>query len=262
MGVGQDARAFGPALRLGDLWRGRLDPRADPRDRGADRPRNLDPGRRASDLRRRHPRRGGRDRARPIGKSACAISSRSAATRPSRARNSRRTPADMPMPPSWSPASSRWRRSRFRLPPFPNAIRIRRTSPPISTISSARSMPARTGRRPNSSSIRLLLPLPGPGGGGRDRRGNPARHHAGHQFRRDQPDGGDERHLGPRLGRPAVRGAGRSSRRPPAGRRHGRGGAVRAALCGRRAPLPFLHVQPGRAELRDLPPARREGQSA
>ena len=38
---------------------------------------------------------------------------------------------------------------------FPNAIRIRPTSPPISTISGARSTPAPTGRRPSSSSIQV-----------------------------------------------------------------------------------------------------------
>ena len=32
--------------------------------------------------------------------------------------------------------------------------------------------------------------------------------------------------------------------------------AVPPALCRRGAALPFLHPQPGRAELRDLPPAR------
>src|SRR5918994_718413 len=34
---------------------------------------------------------------------------------------------------------------------------------------------------------------------------------------------------------------------------------MRAALCGGRPPLPFLHFEPGGAVLRDLPPARREG---
>ena len=48
--------------------------------------------------------RGGRGRARLLGRSAFAISSRCAATRPSRARASRRTRAAMPTPPSWSPA--------------------------------------------------------------------------------------------------------------------------------------------------------------
>src|SRR5918993_2368986 len=106
----------------------------------------------------------------------------------------------------------------------------------------------------------MLLPLPGQGRGGRDRCRDPARNHAGHQFRRDQPDGGDQWHLGSRLGRPAVRGVGGLARRPPAGRGDHRGRAVRPALRGRGPPLPLLHAQPGRAQLRDLPFAWSEGE--
>ena len=53
----------------------------------------------------------------------------------------------------------------------------------------------------------------------------------------------------------------RRPRRPavgaPADRRDRRGRAVRPALCRRGPPLPFLHAQPGRAQLRHLPPAGR-----
>src|SRR5215471_3694222 len=41
----------------------------------------------------------------------------------------------------------------------------------------------------------------------------------------------------------------------------GRGGALRAALRRRHPPLPFLHFEPSRAELRDLSPARRKGKA-
>ena len=36
--------------------------------------------------------------------------------------------------------------------------------------------------------------------------------------------------------------------------------ALRAALCGRRAAIPLLHAQPGRAQLRHLPPARPQAE--
>ena len=45
------------------------------------------------------------------------------------------------MPPSWSPASKRSRRSTFRSPPIRKCIRIRRRARSTSTISSARSTP-------------------------------------------------------------------------------------------------------------------------
>src|SRR5918993_1887661 len=106
----------------------------------------------------------------------------------------------------------------------------------------------------------MLLPLPGQGRGGRDRCRDPARNHAGHQFRRDQPDGGDQWHLGSRLGRPAVRGVGGLARRPPAGRGDHRGRAVHPVWRGGGPPLPLLHAQPGRAQLRDLPFAWSEGE--
>ena len=133
---------LGPALRLGDLWRRRLDPRADPRDGRADRPRNRDPRRRASDLRQRHPRRGRRDRARLLG-------GRRAPYRRD-PRRSARAGREI------RPASRRLRQCRRagRRPQAGRAVRdfgrrlsrmpsrIRRASTPISTISSARSTPA------------------------------------------------------------------------------------------------------------------------
>ena len=193
-----------------------------------------------------------------IGMRACATSSRCAAIRPSRARRSRRIRTAMPMPPSWSPGlkavapfeisvaaypechpDSPTRRAdldnlkrkidagadraitQFFFSPdtffrFRDEVAAARASTPRSCPASCRSP---TSPRPASS-----RPLCGADD--------------------SAVDG------------PAVRGARRSCRRrasssPPPRRR-----TVRAALCRRRAPLPLLHAQPGRAELRDLPPAR------
>ena len=219
---------LGAALRLGDLWRRRLDPRAHPRDGRADRPRNRDPRRRAFDLRQRHPRRGRRHRARLLGRrraphrrdprrsARAGREIRAASRRLRQCRRAGRRPQ----------AGRAVRDFGRRLSRMPSGFAERST--PTSTISSARSTPAPTARPPSSSSIRECFfrfrdqvaaagidieILPG--------------HHAGHQFRGDQPDGGDERHRGPRLGRPVVRGARRPARRAPAGRRDDRGRAVR-----------------------------------
>ena len=100
----QDAGAAAAALRLGDLWRRRLDARAHPRDRGADRSARPRPCRRAPDLRRRHAGTRSTTSRAPIGMPASATSSRCAAIRRRRAARSRRIPTAMPMPPSWSPA--------------------------------------------------------------------------------------------------------------------------------------------------------------
>src|SRR5438874_9987990 len=63
------------------------------------------------------------------------------------------------------------------------------------------------------------------------------------------------------MARRSFRRARRPSRRAPADRRHGGCRAVRATLCRRRPPLPLLHAQSRGAELRDLSPARRQGQT-
>ena len=193
--------------------------------------RNVDPRRRASDLRRGDARRGRCDRPCLLGGRACVTSSRSAAIRPSRAPSSRRIRTAMQCRRAGrGPQAGRAVRNfGRRLSRMPSGFAERR--PPISTISSARSMPARTGRPRNSSSIRNASSVIATRRGGGDRHRDRAGHHAGDQFRRDQPDGGHVRHGGPRLGRPAVRRAGRPSRGAPARRGDDRGRAVRQALC-------------------------------
>ena len=119
-------------------------------------------------------------------------------------------------------------------------------------------------RRPRDHPIlllaRLLLPLPRRRRRGGDRRRDRAGHPAGVERRADPQVRGDVRRGDPGLDGPAVRRARRSARRAPARRRDGRRRTVRPALCGRRPPLPFLHVEPRRARLRDLPPARPAAQ--
>ena len=90
-----------PALRLGDLWRRRLDPRADPCHGRADRQGNRPDAGRASHLRRRDARGNRRDRAELLGGGG--PPHRRAARRSARAGPalSRRIRAATPMPPSW-----------------------------------------------------------------------------------------------------------------------------------------------------------------
>ena len=148
-----DPRAAPAALRLGHLWRGRLDPRAHPRDGRADPQGNRADAGRAPDLRRRDARGSRRDRARLLGRSAFATSSRCAATRRSPAR------AIAPHPGGYANAAELVAGLKAIAPfdisvaAYPeihpdSAIAAR----PISIISSARSMPAPTARSPNSSS--------------------------------------------------------------------------------------------------------------
>src|SRR5205085_8096261 len=60
----------------------------------------------------------------------------------------------------------------------------------------------------------------------------------------------------PGLAERAVRRPRRPPRGAPADRRYGRCRIVRTIVCRRGPPLPLLHAQSGRAQLRDLPPAR------
>ena len=82
----------------------------------------------------------------------------------------------------------------------------------------------------------------------------------GLQRRPDSQVRSDVRGGHPRLARPAVRRAGRFAGRAPARRRHRRRRALRPALCRRRPPIPFLHAEPGGAQLRHLPFARPQAQ--
>ena len=134
-------------------------------------------------------------------------------------------------------------------------------------------------RRPRDHPVlllgRLLLPLPRRSRGGRHRRAEivpgilPVSNFQA--MTRDSPACAAPRS---RLARPTCsRGSTTTSSRAAADRRHRRRRAVRPALCRRRRPLPFLHAQPRRAQLRDLPllgvrppgaehDARREGPAA
>ena len=198
-----------------------------------------------------------RGRARPIGTRACATSSRCAAIRPWRRAQF------VPHPDGYANAAElvaglkASRRSRFRSPPIPNAIPIRRTAAAdldnlkrkidagadraitqffFSPDCFFRFRDAAAAAGIDAEIVPGILPVS--------------------NVAADAPFAGDVRHRDPGLDGPAVRGARRSSRRAPAGRGDGRRRDVPAALCGRRAPFPFLHAQPGRAELRDLPSAR------
>ncbi len=108
---------------------------------------------------------------------------------------------------------------------------------------------------------RLLLPFPRRSRGGRNRRRDRSGHPAGLERRDDPPLRCQLRRGDPQVAGRSVRGPRRPSGRAPADRRDRRRRALRAALRGRRSPLPLLHFEPGGAFLRDLPPARREGAS-
>jgi hypothetical protein len=197
--------------------------------------------------------------ARAIGRREFATSSPCAAIRPSRARLLR------------APGRLCQCRRAGRRPEAGRAVRDlgRRLSrmpsgfaerAPISTISSARSTPAPTGRSPSSSSRRTASSASA------TRSPPPASTPSWCPASCPSPTSPRPASSRPcaappsRPGWTAVRGAGRSPRRPPARRRHRRRRAVRPALCGRGPPIPFLHVEPGRAELRHLPPARPQAE--
>ena len=180
MADGEAARAPGPALRLRDLWRRRQHARAHPRTVLRIRARDRARARGASHLHRRQPRpRSTRSRG-AIGRRASAISWRCAATSPagegalpaasrrlSLCRRAGRGAA----------ARRRFRDQRRRLSRDPSRGRERR--PPISTISSARSMPAPPAPSPSSSSmssvyLRFLDRAAAAGISRADRAGHPA----------------------------------------------------------------------------------------
>ena len=257
LGIGQDAGAAWPPLRLGHLRRRRLDPRAHPRHRRPNRsarPRSTPP--RTSPASRRAAARSTTSPG-PIGTPASATSSPCAATRPSRAAASRRTPTAMPMRPNWSPGLKKVAPFEISVAAIPNAI-------PNSADRGRRSRQSqaqdRRRRRPRDHPVlllgRLLPPLP--------RRGRRGRH---------------RRRVVPGILPVTNVAQTRSSRRmcgadiPPWLDRLFEGlddlpaarqlvaATVAAELCGQlyaggvRA-LPFLHAEPRRADLRHLPPAR------
>ena len=141
----------GAPLRLRHLWRRRHHPSPHPCDRqpagGGNQP---DPCR-ASDLRRRQPRRSGRRRAAILG-----------CWRPPHRRPTRRRPARRrlyvpirtatPMPPTWWPACAASQISRYRSPPIRKPTRRRAARRPIWTTSSASWTPGRPAPSPNISS--------------------------------------------------------------------------------------------------------------
>ncbi len=258
VGGGADARAARAALRLGDLWRGRIDPRAHPRHGGAHPARDAAAGRRASHLRRGDRRPRSMRSPRNIGRRACAISSRCAAIR--RCSGAR----FQPHPGGYANAAELVAGLK-RLHPFEISVAAYPECHPDSPDDAAdhRQSQAqdRRGRDAGDHSVLLrardLLPLPRRGGGGRDHAEIvPGIMPVIELSRRRGECRGEVRHGGARVDGPAVRGARRSPRRAPARRGDARGRDVPPALRGRRAQLPFLHAQPGRTELRDLPFAR------
>ncbi len=151
LGVDRAAGAAGAEFRLGHLRRRRLDARAHPRDGQAHSGRDGADAGRASDLRRRHARRGRRHRAQlPRRRRAPHRGAARRSDRRRRARATRRIRAATRTPPISSPASSASAISRFRCRPIRRSIPTARRSTPTSTCSRPRSMPAR--RAPSRSS--------------------------------------------------------------------------------------------------------------
>ena len=257
--VGGD-RAAGAAaaeFRLGHLRRRRLDPRAHARDRQAHPRRDDADAGRASDLRRRDPRGGRRgDRRLRAGRRA---PYRGAARRSGRRRRRalmRRIPAAIATPPISSPASSASPISKCRSRPIRKSIRTAPTSPPTSTCSRPRSMPARAAPSPSSFSRTSLyfryldrvrasgidIPIvPGilPVQNFKQTKNFAARTGA------SVPDW---------LARP-LRRPRRRSGDAQADRRRGRRRAGARSGRPRRDRFPLLHHEPRRPRLRDLPPA-------
>ena len=193
-----------------------------------------------------------------IGTRACATSSRCAAIRRRRARSSRRIPAAMRMRPIWSPGCKQARtRSRFRSRPIPNAIRIRPTC--AADLDNLK-------RKIDAGATRAITQFF-------------LEAETFFRFRDAAAAAGIDAEIVPGI-MPVTNFA--SVQRMsamcgtavpswmdrlfeglddhPAARQlvagDGRGRTVPPALRGRGAQFPFLHAQPRRAELRDLPSAR------
>ena len=259
LGLDRQARAAEAAVRLGDLWRRRLDPRAHAAHGVAHQGRHRRRCRGAPDLRRRHARRGRRGRRAATRTPASAASWRCAAIRRrASASRSRRIPRATATPPISSPASASSAISTSRSPPIPRSIRRAPTGTPTSTISSASSMPAPTAPSPRCSSTTtttsrfvdraraagITAPIvPG--------------HPADPQLQADLGLCREVRRLDPGLARRALRRARGRPRDPRAGRLRGRGRAGARARRRGRHRVPLLHPQPLQPRPRAGPPARR-----
>ena len=187
VGVDQDARAAAAALRLGHLRRRRLDPRAHPRDRRADPQGNLADAGRAPDLRRRERATRSTTSRANIGSSACATSSRCAATRPKPGTKYQ------PHPDGYRDAAElvaglktgrAVRHFGRRLSRNPSGF-VDRGAFDLENLQAQGRRRGRPGDHPVLLLGRLLLPLPRRSRGGRDRRRDRARHPAGLQRRHD-----------------------------------------------------------------------------
>ena len=106
---------------------------------------------------------------------------------------------------------------------------------------------------------RPLLPLSRPRARARHRRADRARHPAGAELQADEEFRRALRRLGAGLARRALRRPRRRRRDPQADRRRGRRRAGARPGRSRRHRFPLLHHEPRRSRLRDLPPARACG---
>ena len=250
---------LGPALRLGDLRRRRHRRASAPTPpccASAPRPARA---RGASDLRRRQPSGDRRDRCALLGGRHPPSSWRCAATR----RRARALPA----------ASRRLclrRRAGRRAAPrrrfrdqrrgiSRDPSRGARAPPPISTISSARSMPAPPAPSPSSSSmsrcyLRFLDRAAAAGITRADRAGHPAGDAISPRCEKFAAACGavDAAWMAPTVRRARRRSRARAAWSPPRRRR-----AMPAAAGGGRRRVPFLHPQPRRSRRRHLPHDRR-----
>ena len=256
----RDADAARSALRFGDLWRGRIDPRTHPRHSRAHPARDAAQCRRPSHLRRSDQ---GGDRR------GCErlLECRRAPHRRA-ARRSTRSWQGLCRPSRWLRKRCRAGCGAARASPVRDFGRGLSRMPPRFAQRRGRSRQPqaqdRCGREPRDHPVlfraRDVFPVPRRGCRCRDPCRDRAGHHAGDELCRRRPHVGNVRHNGARLDGDHVRGPRRHARRTPARLRHSGSKAVPQALHGRRAPVPFLHAQPGGARLCDLPPARRETQ--
>ena len=227
-----------PGVRLGHLWRRRLDPRAHPRDR---RPHpEGDPAHagRAPDLRRRLARRGRRDRRRTIGTSASATSWRCAAIPPTGIGATYQPHPDGYQTSAELVAGIRKRiaTSRFRCRPIRRSIRRAASFDADIDMLKAKIDAGATRAITqfffdNDTLPALRRPRPRP----RHRHPDRARHHAGEQLQGPAQHGDALRRQRAGLARRNVRGPGRRPRDAPADRRdRGRGPCAKLAQAGLR----------------------------